>query len=1746
MLLCSIFILTLGVEAHAQITILTPNLGFTQACADSDFNSYSVSFSFYPSSSLGPGNQFIVELSDANGSFTSPTTLQSLSNTTSPVSGNFGFPTNTGGENYKIRVRSTNPVAYSPATSVFSAYYAVHNQPFSINNYVSTVNVCSFNTFTLSVDDTGSPASPTYYPNLNYIWYKDFVEIPGETGPTIDVTSSGSYYVIVDYGSCVMDSYSNIVDVEVIPDISPTIDVDDGSTTICPSQTKTLTSVLQDPDYIYTWYKDNIAIPTSNAPSLQTTAEGLYHLEINHNGCYFDSNAIQLNSNDFQLDLNTVGPQVIIPGETINISAISDATSPTYQWYRNNVAIPGANQANLAVTEDGTYKVIVTQNTPCFIEKESTINFIYPSSFNLLVNNTVGYSQCVSTSTTLEISLFEAISAIETINLIGNSLGFSYQWYKDGIAITGATSTTLVIDNATGNGDYTLEVDIPVLGTVTSDVLSVNLALAPVVISNVNALCEGSSTVITSNTTAPEYSYQWYFNGNPISGATTASYTANQEGNYYLSITSGSCNKQSNIINLALGNITATATVPVNAIIVPGQTKPLTITTDAINPEFEWYKDNIIIGGATSATYNALEPGTYKIVVTEDEDCVLQTEIEFVLNYPTGFTILIAPDTSYQSCSSTLVTMNITQFRATTPTGYIDILNNNYNYNYQWYRDGTAISGATNNTITVNNTQPNGNYTLEVTIPDFGQNNSNSLAINLAIQPISITNDGPLCDGSSTELSANIADPTYQYQWHKNGTAISGATNANFTTNEEGTYSLWVTSGTCNMQSNTISLTLGQINVTPTSPTTDVIIPGELKSLTVNTDAINPEFEWYKDNVIISGATTNSYNATEAGNYKVIVIQDEACIITHEELFTLNYPLSFNVQVAPDAFYQSCTSTSTSLDLSLFNAATSNGSIDLLNNPYDYTYQWYKNGTAIAGAINTSLNIDNTLVNGSYYLEITLPGYGIVSSNTITIDLAVETLTISNSGVLCEGGSTSISSNITDPSYTYQWYKNGIPVSGAIAPSYNASQEGNFTLNITSGNCNLESNTLTLTYGEIAVTGNTSDNDIILPGETKTLSVTTDATSPSYQWYKDDVSLPGETSSLYNATQAGVYKVVVSQTDGCTIENEKIFTLDYPNSYTISIEVAPGYDACTSNDITLQLSSFTATTSQGTVDLMNNSDINHTFQWIYNGSPIPNSDMSTITIDDSSLNGDYQLSIDIPGNVTTTSNTISVELTANEPLIITSSGLLCSENPQVDINSNISGIGFIYNWFKDGILLNTTTINSITVTQEGSYTLTVDTGTCVLDSNTLIIEESTIEITPTGAENGTIIPGEIQTISVTTDAIQPNYQWYRNDIILSGENTPTLQFNQDGDYKVVVTQTLGCIMEEEMVFNMDYPSEMILNIAPSNNYNECESTETILGIESFVAVTSEGNIDLIANPYNYSYQWFKGSIALTGETNENLSVEDYSANDTYHLEVLVPDFATVTSNILDIKLKFIDQVNISTGDVLCAEGSEVEITSNVSNPEFTYKWFNSNSVTILGNSPSIIITQEGDYYLEVSYDGCTVTSNTLQIVPFDTESISINQSEETTLIEGTTITAVASGANIYTWYFNGTIVSNTDEVLITQEGTYTLVAIVGNCEITKEIHVTEVENLAVAIPNVVTLNGDGINDYWGLPNQYVNKENVEVIIYGSDGMVVYRARNYMNNWPESDFEFSQKNPVYYYNILEDNIITQKGSITMLK
>lgn len=217
-------VLPLTNTVFAQMIIGKPTLGFSQACANPTFNTFDVQINFLVSPSLDPSNQFIVELSDASGDFTSPVVLYTsaageIKNTGDKVK--VAFPTTISGENFQIQVRSTTPAAKGQKSTAFAAYYKPHDTQFTINNSIPNATYCAGGSYILSIDPNGNGVtnSPLQYTSLTYNWFKDNgLTIPptavatASTG-SYNVTQPGIYYVEPNYGTCTSDSYSNRVEV---------------------------------------------------------------------------------------------------------------------------------------------------------------------------------------------------------------------------------------------------------------------------------------------------------------------------------------------------------------------------------------------------------------------------------------------------------------------------------------------------------------------------------------------------------------------------------------------------------------------------------------------------------------------------------------------------------------------------------------------------------------------------------------------------------------------------------------------------------------------------------------------------------------------------------------------------------------------------------------------------------------------------------------------------------------------------------------------------------------------------------------------------------------------------------------------------------------------------------------------------------------------------------------------------------------------------------------------------------------------------------------------------------------------------------------------------------------------------------------------------------------------------------------------------------------------------------------------
>lgn len=376
------FVLLLTNSIYAQIVIGTPILPFSQICANPSFNTFNVTFSFSSVSGLNATNQFIVELSDPNGSFTSPTVVYTSgagSVTVSPATLTFSVPITTAGEKYRLRIKSTSPAATSPNSVAFAAYYKAQDTPFSINNFVSTATYCSGGSYVLTIDNpgTGSNDSPLKYPSLTYNWFKEPSLTPIATGQSLSVNQPGKYYVETNYGSCTSNSYSNRVTVnESTSSAVTTITSSLGNPFCSNSASTTLTTSAGNS---YQWYKSNVAISGATNQTYVTNQIGAYSVAVNFGTCVANA-SINLQDYQFTSSINVPGTNTIAPDETLAVTVTTSASNPDYKWYLNGAIITGASGSTYDVKNKGNYKVEITQTSGCITSSE--FSFVVNSSID--------------------------------------------------------------------------------------------------------------------------------------------------------------------------------------------------------------------------------------------------------------------------------------------------------------------------------------------------------------------------------------------------------------------------------------------------------------------------------------------------------------------------------------------------------------------------------------------------------------------------------------------------------------------------------------------------------------------------------------------------------------------------------------------------------------------------------------------------------------------------------------------------------------------------------------------------------------------------------------------------------------------------------------------------------------------------------------------------------------------------------------------------------------------------------------------------------------------------------------------------------------------------------------------------------------------------------------------------------------------------------------------------------------------
>ena len=342
---------------------------------------------------------------------------------------------------------------------------------------------------------------------------------------------------------------------------------------------------------------------------------------------------------------------------------------------------------------------------------------------------------------------------------------------------------------------------------------------------------------------------QWFYNNQIIQGQNSDSLWIKSPGNYAIKIFNSGCYSD------------ASNTITINDLLTPSKpilsasglttfcsNTTLTLNSNAININNQWYKNNVNIAGANGSTYIINSTGSYFARVTE-----ISTGCH---NYSDTIAVIVnaVPVTPVISVISGNTTFCQNQTLK---------LGSSSNVGNQWYKDNIVINGAILMEYT---TTSGGAYTVKVT-----QNACTSITsniINVTVNPVpsapTLTLSGgnnSFCDGDSVALSTNIVTGI---KWYKDGIIINSATNPTYYTKESGNYLVTSTISGCESINNN-NLILTKINL----PIKPVIQLTNGNNLSVANNYAS--YKWYLNGLLINGSTSNQILVAQNGKYKVEV-----------------------------------------------------------------------------------------------------------------------------------------------------------------------------------------------------------------------------------------------------------------------------------------------------------------------------------------------------------------------------------------------------------------------------------------------------------------------------------------------------------------------------------------------------------------------------------------------------------------------------------------------------------------------------------------------------------------------------------------------------------------------------------------------------------------------------------------------------------------------------------------------------------
>lgn len=385
---------------------------------------------------------------------------------------------------------------------------------------------------------------------------------------------------------------------------------------------------------------------------------------------------------------------------TFSVSA-TYYTSGTCEWFKDGVSLGAPGPTNFTYTipsvqptDAAVYSCVLRDNC------NPTTAVIYSGGARL----TVIAQPAITTNLPLTRVVCE--NANDTLRVRAVGAGKTFQWYKDGAIIAGATDSNYVINNAqqsTTSGNYYCIVTGSCTPPATSAYCALTVATKPRITLEPNNLdvCPGTSGSIGVSATGNNLIYQWYKDGVVVGGANTptlsfTNYTAASNGRYYCLVTSNipnpnNCNvtAQSRTVRVSGFTSPIVSLQPKSSDVCAGTSASIVCQATGTGLSYQWFKDGQPVAGQVSNELNIQNvtpaaAGRYILEVTGS--CNLKVKSDTAT-----LTVVAKPTMTTQPVSAKLgVGDRLDLTAAATDVRTV-----------QWYKNDVAIPGATTSSYSI-------------------------------------------------------------------------------------------------------------------------------------------------------------------------------------------------------------------------------------------------------------------------------------------------------------------------------------------------------------------------------------------------------------------------------------------------------------------------------------------------------------------------------------------------------------------------------------------------------------------------------------------------------------------------------------------------------------------------------------------------------------------------------------------------------------------------------------------------------------------------------------------------------------------------------------------------------------------------------------------------------------------------------------------------------------------------------------